>query len=71
MVDEAQQQGLARIGHINRAVNLAIRAKRQEGPLVWKSPVLSDGECNCNGFATVKYAALGDAGSVNSSTTWR
>ena len=65
IVDEArQQEGVARIGHINRAVNLAIRAKRQEGPLVWKSPlaILADGESNCNGYATVKYAALGDAG---------
>lgn len=65
IVDEArQQEGLARIGHINRAVNLAIHTAHRQGPLVWNSPlaVLTEGKSDCSGFAIVKYAALDDVG---------
>ncbi len=51
------QNGLARIGHINRAVNLAIRFK--EGTS-WASPLetLSAGVGDCKHYALMKYAAL-------------
>lgn len=61
IVDDALgEQRQSRIGHINRAVNLAITSAFREGPLIWKSPlaVLADGRSDCNGYAIVKYAAL-------------
>jgi predicted transglutaminase-like cysteine proteinase len=67
IVDEARQQkGLARIGHVNRAINLAITAERVSAPLVWRSPlaVLAEGRSDCNGFAIVKYAALDAIGAA-------
>jgi predicted transglutaminase-like cysteine proteinase len=61
-------EGLARIGNINRAVNLAIRAvsdttqgsTRDE----WTSPLaaLAAGAGDCKQYAVLKYAALRDAG---------
>jgi len=65
IVDDAHlQDGLARIGHLNRAINLAIVAARRGGPLVWSSPlaVVAEGRSDCNGFAIVKYAVLDDVG---------
>jgi hypothetical protein len=35
----SREDSPARIGHINRAVNLAIRAAHRQGPLVWNSPL--------------------------------
>lgn len=61
IVDEARQyEGRARVGHINRAVNLAIHPTRDG---VWRSPLdalASPGDCK--NYAVTKYAALGDAG---------
>lgn len=55
--------GLARIGRINRAVNLAIAASAadQSG---WSSPLqtLAAGSGDCKQYAILKYAALMDAG---------
>lgn len=58
-------EGLARIGHINRAVNLAIAATG--GGAVqpaWRSPLhaLAAGSGDCKQYAVVKYAALADSG---------
>jgi predicted transglutaminase-like cysteine proteinase len=63
IVDEAKlHEGLARVGHINRAVNLAIQAQR-DGMGTWKSPLAalaSPGDCKS--YAVTKCAALGAAG---------
>lgn len=55
------RNGLARIAHINRAVNLAIRFK--EGA-AWTSPLetLAAGIGDCKHYALMKYAALRFAG---------
>jgi predicted transglutaminase-like cysteine proteinase len=61
IVDEARHHaGRALVGHINRAVNLAIHPTRDG---VWRSPLdalASPGDCKS--YAVTKYAALGDAG---------
>jgi predicted transglutaminase-like cysteine proteinase len=61
-------EGVARIGHINRAANLAIRTLAN-GALDaigarWTSPLvtLAAGAGDCKQFAVLKYAALEDAG---------
>lgn len=56
---------VARIGRVNRAVNLAIRPVRAEaGPTEWTSPLetLTAGAGDCKQYAVVKYAALLEAG---------
>lgn len=62
IVDEARQyQGRALLGHINRAVNLAIPTTR--GGVSWQSPLkalASSGDCKS--YAVTKYVALGAAG---------
>lgn len=62
IVDEMRQyQGRALLGHINRAVNLAIPSTRQGAP--WQSPLealASHGDCKS--YAVTKYAILGAAG---------
>jgi predicted transglutaminase-like cysteine proteinase len=66
IIDEAlRHEGLALIGHVNRAVNLAIKptspsAEREK----WKSPLaaLAAETGNCTSYAIIKYAALRDAG---------
>lgn len=62
IVDEARRyQGRALLGHINRAVNLAIPTTR--GDVSWQSPLkalASSGDCKS--YAVTKYAALGAAG---------
>jgi predicted transglutaminase-like cysteine proteinase len=62
IVDEARRyQGRALLGHINRAVNLAIPTAR--GDVSWQSPLkalASSGDCKS--YAVTKYAALGAAG---------
>jgi len=65
IVDEGQlHQGLARIGHINRAVNLSIRGIKNSAPSDWSSPLaaLTDGAGDCKQHAILKYAALRDVG---------
>jgi predicted transglutaminase-like cysteine proteinase len=56
------QSGLARIGVINRAINLAI--KPADDPYVWRSPLeaLAVGEGDCKDYAVTKYFALLEAG---------
>lgn len=57
-------QGLARIGHINRAVNFSIRGIKNAPPGEWTSPLaaLTEGSGDCKQHAILKYAALRDAG---------
>jgi predicted transglutaminase-like cysteine proteinase len=69
IVKEADgHDGLARIGHLNRAVNYAIRSMHATSPsgarTTWTSPLdtLARGAGNCKQFAVLKYAALSDAG---------
>lgn len=57
--------GLARIGRINRAVNLAIGAASAAAvQTTWNSPLqtLAAGSGDCKQYAVLKYAALRDAG---------
>ena len=63
IVDEARNHdGLARIGFINRAINLAI--KPAIDPFVWQSALgtLSAGAGDCKDYAVAKYFALLEAG---------
>jgi predicted transglutaminase-like cysteine proteinase len=69
IIDEGERyDGLARIGHINRAIDLAIKAINngpQYGSLSkWTSPLatLARGFGDCKQYAVLKYAALNDAG---------
>jgi predicted transglutaminase-like cysteine proteinase len=64
IVDGRSHDGLARLGVINRAINLAIRATRN--PYGWRSPLeaLSAGEGDCKDYAITKYLALLEAGSA-------
>jgi predicted transglutaminase-like cysteine proteinase len=56
------RSGLARIGVINRAVNMAI--KSVDDPYGWHSPLeaLSMGEGDCKDYAVTKYFALLEVG---------
>jgi predicted transglutaminase-like cysteine proteinase len=53
------QEGLAKIGHINRAATLAIKALGT-APAEWRSPlaILSSGRGDCKHYAVLKYALL-------------
>lgn len=65
IVNEGEQyEGLARIGHINRAANFALRATKNTLPDNWTSPLaaLTRGSGDCKQYAVLKYAALTDAG---------
>ena len=68
VAEGAGYEGIARIGHINRAANLAIRAVPNGMPDPtgdqWTSPLatLAAGAGDCKQFAVLKYAALEDAG---------
>lgn len=57
-------EGLAKIGRINRAVNLAIDAANAAVQSTWSSPLqtLAAGSGDCKQYAVLKYAALMDAG---------
>jgi predicted transglutaminase-like cysteine proteinase len=60
-----EYEGLAQIGHINRAANYALR--QEHGDQVddeWTSPLvaLAKGAGDCKQFALLKYAALREAG---------
>jgi hypothetical protein len=56
--------GLARIGHINRAVNFSIRGIKNAPPGEWTSPLaaLAEGAGDCKQHAVLKYVTLRDAG---------
>jgi predicted transglutaminase-like cysteine proteinase len=62
------RQGRARLGEVNRSLNLAIRYQtdaRQHGVAdAWASPLatLSSGRGDCEDFAIAKYLALREAG---------
>ena len=65
IVNEGNQyEGFARIGHINRAVNFAIRGTNNVLSEEWTSPLatLEIGDGDCKQYAILKYAALNDAG---------
>jgi predicted transglutaminase-like cysteine proteinase len=68
IVDQGEDfKGIARIGHINRAVNFAIRAADDSEPGMrdaWTSPfaALAAGAGDCKQYAVLKYAALQAAG---------
>jgi predicted transglutaminase-like cysteine proteinase len=57
-------EGLAKIGRINRAVNLAIGAASATVQSRWSSPLqtLAARSGDCKQYAVLKYAALMDAG---------
>ncbi len=60
-----RHEGLARIGRINRAANLAIFAVNAPAvQTIWTSPLesLAAGAGDCKQYAVLKYAALLDAG---------
>ena len=59
--DARAQLGLAVIGHINRAINLEIKATPQQSD--WLSPLEAIGGAgDCKAYATAKYFALRAAG---------
>jgi predicted transglutaminase-like cysteine proteinase len=62
VVKEARQyQGRKMIGHLNRAINLAIARTRADVP--WLPPLAALGQPgDCKSYAMVKYLALGEAG---------
>jgi len=69
IVDAARtMKGRARLGEINRSLNLAIRyqsdAVRHGTPDVWSSPLdtLASGAGDCEDYAIAKYLALSEAG---------
>jgi predicted transglutaminase-like cysteine proteinase len=69
IVETAQaKEGLARVGEVNRAINLAIRyesdTSHHGAPDVWASPLatLSSGRGDCEDYALAKYLALREAG---------
>jgi len=62
IVEEARtHEGLARIGYINRAINLAIKPA---ATAYWQSALetLSAGTGDCKGYSVAKYLALREAG---------
>src|SRR5262249_55721222 len=69
IVDAARQrQGRARLGEINRAINLAIRSMSDDAQYgetdVWASPLVTliHGARDCEDYAIAKFAALSLAG---------
>jgi predicted transglutaminase-like cysteine proteinase len=62
------RDGRARIGEVNRAVNLAIRPMsdmaQYHAPDVWASPLMTfgSGAGDCEDYAIAKYVALNEAG---------
>lgn len=63
-----RETGRARIGAVNRAVNLAIRPARDAAQFgvadVWQSPLMTfaTGSGDCEDYAIAKYVALREAG---------
>lgn len=74
IVDTASlREGRARIGEINRAINLAVRPvsdQRRHGGDDWASPLstLASGEGDCEDYAIAKLAALWMAGFAENDT---
>jgi len=69
IVESARARGgLARIGEVNRAVNLSIRPESDQAqygvPDVWASPLMTfgSGAGDCEDYAIAKYVALIEAG---------
>ncbi len=69
IVDEAKaREGRARLGEINRAINLSIRPMSDEAqygqPDVWSSPLVTfaHGAGDCEDYAIAKFVALRMAG---------
>ncbi len=62
VADARSRDGLARVGFINRAINLAI--KPTINPFVWQSALatLSAGTGDCKDYAVAKYLALLEVG---------
>ena len=62
------RSGRARVGEVNRAVNLAIRPMSDQAqygaPDIWASPLMSfaSGAGDCEDYAIAKYVALAQAG---------
>ncbi len=69
VIDEARVQiGRAQLGHVNRAINLAIRPMNDLAnygvPEIWKAPLatFTKGAGDCTDYAIAKYYALGEMG---------
>jgi len=69
IVDNARtREGRARLGEINRAINLAIRPMSDQAqygqPDVWSSPLVTfaHGAGDCEDYAIAKFVALNQAG---------
>ena len=69
IIDKARSEsGRARVGQINRAVNLAIRPMRDSAQFgvadVWQSPLMTfaNGAGDCEDYAIAKYVALRETG---------
>jgi predicted transglutaminase-like cysteine proteinase len=65
IVDQARaREGRARLGEVNRAINLAIRATNDGDDDVWNSPLATfqRGAGDCEDYAIAKLAALRLAG---------
>jgi predicted transglutaminase-like cysteine proteinase len=66
--DAGDSNGRARVGRINRAVNLAIRPVSDlaqfQVPDVWTTPLMTfaSGQGDCEDYAIAKYVALREAG---------
>lgn len=62
------KEGRARLGEVNRAVNMAIRYRsdtaRHGSPDAWTAPLstFASGEGDCEDYAIAKYVALREAG---------
>jgi predicted transglutaminase-like cysteine proteinase len=59
-----QRDGIARIGHINRAINLAILGLNNQRTENWTPPLtaLSQGSGDCKQYSVLKYVALTNVG---------
>lgn|SRR5262249_3459301 len=66
IIDRARlREGRARIGEVNRSINLAIRPQPRVGASdTWRTPLatLATGVGDCKNYAVVKYVALRRAG---------
>ncbi len=69
IIDEARiERGRAQLGHVNRAINLAIRPikdiKNYGVPEIWTAPLatLAKGAGDCTDYALAKYFVLGEVG---------
>jgi predicted transglutaminase-like cysteine proteinase len=69
IIDGARvQTGRARLGYVNRAINLAIRPMNDIAnygvPEIWTAPLamLAKGAGDCTDYAIAKYYALGEVG---------